>query len=62
MAAELEVTLEDDGALVVSGATPDAVGRAVAKAGLTLYEMRPLDRSLEDVFLELTTTREGSKL
>ncbi len=61
-AAELEVTLEDDGALVVSGATPDAVGRAVARAGLTLYEMRPLDRTLEDVFLELTTTREGSKL
>jgi ABC-2 type transport system ATP-binding protein len=60
-AAELEVSLEDDGALVVSGATPDAVGRAVAKAGLTLYEMRPLDRTLEDVFLELTTTREGSK-
>ena len=60
-AAELEVTLEDDGALVVSGATPDAVGRAVARAGLTLYEMRPLDRTLEDVFLELTTTREGSK-
>ena len=60
-AAELDVSLEDDGALVVSGATPDAVGRAVAKAGLTLYEMRPLDRTLEDVFLELTTTREGSK-
>ncbi len=60
-AAELDVTLDRDGALVVSGATPDAVGRAVARAGLTLYEMRPLDRTLEDVFLELTTTREGSK-
>jgi ABC-2 type transport system ATP-binding protein len=59
-AAALDVSLEDDGALVVSGATPDAVGRAVASAGLTLYEMRPLDRTLEDVFLELTTTREGS--
>ena len=59
-AAQLDVTLEPDGALVVSGATPDAVGRAVARAGLTLYEMRPLDRTLEDVFLELTTTREGS--
>jgi ABC-2 type transport system ATP-binding protein len=60
-AADLDVTLDRDGALVVSGATPDAVGRAVARAGLTLYEMRPLDRTLEDVFLELTTTREGSK-
>ena len=60
-AAALDVTLDRDGALVVSGATPDTVGRAVAQAGLTLYEMRPLDRTLEDVFLELTTTREGSK-
>ena len=60
-AAALDVTVDRDGALVVSGATPDVVGRAVAQAGLTLYEMRPLDRTLEDVFLELTTTREGSK-
>ena len=60
-AADLAVSVDGDGALVVSGATPDAVGRVVAQAGLTLYEMRPLDRTLEDVFLELTTTREGSK-
>ncbi|MDQ4134357.1 MAG: ABC transporter ATP-binding protein [Actinomycetota bacterium] len=60
-AAELDVTLDSDGALVVSGATPDAVGGAVAHAGLTVYEMRPLDRTLEDVFLELTTTRDGSQ-
>ena len=59
-AADLDVTLSRDGALVVSGATPDAVGRAVAGAGLTLYEVRPLDRTLEDVFLELTATRERS--
>jgi ABC-2 type transport system ATP-binding protein len=58
-AAALDVTLDRDGALVVSGATPDVVGRAVAQAGLTVYEMRPLDRTLEDVFLELTGTREG---
>ena len=60
-AAALDVALDRDSALVVSGATPDAVGRAVAQAGLTVYEMRPLDRTLEDVFLELTTTHEGSK-
>ena len=60
-AAELDVTVDRDGGLVVSGATPDVVGRAVARAGLTLYEMRPLDRTLEDVFLELTRTGEGSK-
>ncbi|HEX2191865.1 MAG TPA: ABC transporter ATP-binding protein [Acidimicrobiales bacterium] len=58
-AADLDVTVEGDGALLVAGATPDAVGRAVAQAGLTLYEMRPIDRSLEDVFLQLTGSREG---
>ncbi|HEX2272504.1 MAG TPA: ABC transporter ATP-binding protein [Acidimicrobiales bacterium] len=60
-AAALDVTVERDGALVVSGATPDAVGRAVARAGLTVYEMRPIDHSLEEVFLELTASREGSR-
>lgn len=60
-AADLDVTVEGDGALVVAGATPDAVGRAVARAGLALYEMRPLDHSLEDVFLELTASRDGSR-
>lgn len=60
-AADLAVAVERDGSLVVSGVTTDAVGRAVAEAGLTVYEMRPLDRTLEDVFLELTTTREGSR-
>ena len=60
-AADLDVTLDRDGALVVTGATADAVGRAVARAGLTLYEMRPLDRTLEDVFLELTGTRGRSE-
>jgi ABC-2 type transport system ATP-binding protein len=59
-AAGLHVEVDGDGALIVSGATPDAVGRAVAQAGLTLYEMRPIDRSLEDVFLELTTSTERS--
>ena len=58
-AADLDVTLDPDGALLVSGATPDQVGRAVARAGLTVYEMRPVDHSLEDVFFELTAPPEG---
>ena len=58
-AADLDVTVDGDGALVVTGGTPDVVGRAVAQAGLTVYEMRPLDHSLEDVFLELTASPEG---
>jgi ABC-2 type transport system ATP-binding protein len=44
----------DEGRLVVSGAAPDDIGRAIARAGLTVYEMRPIDRSLEEIFLELT--------
>ncbi len=60
-AAHLDVTRDRDGALVVSGTTPDAVGRAVAQAGLPLYEMRPIEHSLEDVFLELTTSPEGGE-
>ena len=60
-AADLRVTVEADGALIVSGATPDAVGRAIAQAGLTVYEMRPIDHTLEEVFLELTSDREGSQ-
>ena len=59
-AAGLRVSVEEDGALVVTGSTPDEVGRAVAEARLTLYEMRPLDRTLEDVFLQLTHSSRGS--
>lgn len=58
-APALQVSVGEDGALLVSGATPDTVGRAVASAGLTVYELRPVDRSL-DVFLELTGTTERS--
>ncbi|MFP5317975.1 MAG: ABC transporter ATP-binding protein [Acidimicrobiia bacterium] len=59
-AAGLRVATDADGALVVTGPTADAIGRAVADAHLTLYEMRPLDRTLEDVFLELTRAAERS--
>jgi ABC-2 type transport system ATP-binding protein len=59
-AAHLEVSRRD-GALIVSGGTPDAVGQAVARAGLTVYEMRPLGGGLEDVFLQLTATDERSR-
>ncbi|HEV8653062.1 MAG TPA: ATP-binding cassette domain-containing protein [Actinomycetes bacterium] len=42
--------------LLVAGASTEAVGRAVADAGIVVYEMR-LERSdLEAAFLELTTT------
>ena len=44
----------DDGALVVSGATPGDVGAVAAAGGHVLSELRPLQRGLEDVFFSLT--------
>jgi ABC-2 type transport system ATP-binding protein len=43
-----------DGGVEVRGATPEEVGRAVAEAGAVVYEMRPVERSLEDLFFSLT--------
>jgi ABC-2 type transport system ATP-binding protein len=50
-AAGLDATLDGD-ALVVTGATTDQVGNAVA--GLTLHELSASASSLEEIFLELT--------
>jgi ABC-2 type transport system ATP-binding protein len=50
-AAGLSATLDGD-ALVVTGATTDQVGDAVA--GLTLHELSASASSLEEIFLELT--------
>jgi ABC-2 type transport system ATP-binding protein len=50
-AAGLSATLDGD-ALVVTGATTDQVGDAVA--GLTLHELSGSASSLEEIFLELT--------
>jgi ABC-2 type transport system ATP-binding protein len=44
----------DDGALVVSGATPGDVGAVAAAGGHVLSDLRPLQRGLEDVFFSLT--------
>jgi len=52
------ITAEADGdGLLVSGASAEDVGRAVAQAGVVVYEMRPVEPSLEDVFFALTTER-----
>jgi ABC-2 type transport system ATP-binding protein len=45
----------DDGALVVTGATPPDVGAVAAAGGHVLTDLRPLQRGLEDVFFSLTT-------
>jgi ABC-2 type transport system ATP-binding protein len=44
----------DDGALLVPGAEPAAVGAVAAAAGIALTDLRPRSRALEDLFFQLT--------
>jgi ABC-2 type transport system ATP-binding protein len=61
-----ETTVDDDGAIVVTGMTSAQVGELVAKRSITVHELVPLRASLEDAFMELTRdavefqTREAS--
>ena len=48
------VTVDDDGAIVVTGMTSAQVGDLAAHRSLTVHELVPLRASLEDVFMELT--------
>ena len=43
-----------DGGLAVRDASPEEVGRAVAESGAVVYELRTVERSLEDLFFALT--------
>jgi ABC-2 type transport system ATP-binding protein len=54
------IAVNDNGPdrIVALGATPEAVGRAVAAAGVVVYEMSLAGGSLEDAFLRLTTPEE----
>jgi ABC-2 type transport system ATP-binding protein len=54
-AAGFHVKPGADGALVVAGAEPAAVGEVAATAGLALVDLRPQQRGLEDLFFQLTT-------
>ncbi len=45
--------------LVATGTTAEAVGRAVADAGVVVYEMRMEQPNLEEAFLALTSDSEG---
>jgi ABC-2 type transport system ATP-binding protein len=47
-----------DQELLVRDAGPQVVGRAVAEAGLVVYELAVVDRDLEAAFLELTEAEE----
>jgi ABC-2 type transport system ATP-binding protein len=53
-AAGIEFEREESGALLVSGAPPEAVGAAANEHHVALTELVAVGRSLEDVFLELT--------
>jgi ABC-2 type transport system ATP-binding protein len=53
-------TLDGPDQVVASGADTEVVGRAVAEAGLVVYEMSAQRPALEEVFLTLTTD-EGSR-
>jgi ABC-2 type transport system ATP-binding protein len=44
----------DDGALLVPGSPPEAIGRVAADQGVALSELVAVSRSLEEVFFELT--------
>ena len=54
------IPVDDNGPdrIVARGASPEAVGRAVAAAGVVVYEMSLVGASLEDAFLRLTTPEE----
>jgi ABC-2 type transport system ATP-binding protein len=52
--AGVQATVEEDGAVVVSGMTSAQVGELVARRSITVHELTPLRASLEDAFMELT--------
>ncbi|MGY1837353.1 ABC transporter ATP-binding protein [Blastococcus sp. SYSU DS0510] len=54
--AGFHVERADDGALVIPGAAPADVGAVAAEGGHVLVGLRPLERGLEDLFFQLTTT------
>jgi ABC-2 type transport system ATP-binding protein len=49
-----QATVDDDGAIVVTGMTTVEVGELAARRSLTLHGLAPVEASLEDAFMELT--------
>jgi ABC-2 type transport system ATP-binding protein len=48
------VTMHEDGSILASGMTSAQIGQLAADRALTVYELSPLQASLEDAFMELT--------
>jgi ABC-2 type transport system ATP-binding protein len=44
-----------DGSLLVTGAAPDQIGDAAHRADIALHELSPIQASLEEVFMDLTS-------
>jgi ABC-2 type transport system ATP-binding protein len=60
-AAGIDGTIDGPDRLTALDTTPEAVGRAVASAGVVVYEMRLAGDSLEEAFLRLTQTEEAHR-
>lgn len=52
--AGAQVNASDDGALLVTGIEPEDLSRLAGDQRVPLYELTPLETSLEDIFLQLT--------
>jgi ABC-2 type transport system ATP-binding protein len=50
-----QVSLDDEGALHVTGADAPTIGQAAADTGTVLHELTPQRASLEEAFIELTS-------
>ena len=57
-ASGVSVTVEDGGALSVTGSTPAEVGRQAFAAGVELHELRSQTSGLEEIYFQLTAGRE----
>jgi ABC-2 type transport system ATP-binding protein len=53
--AGVRPSVEDDGAIAVTGLPSSRIGEIAAEASLTLHELTPVRASLEDAFMELTS-------
>ncbi|PJJ72501.1 ABC-2 type transport system ATP-binding protein [Diaminobutyricimonas aerilata] len=50
----VQIAVAEDGALEATGATPEQIGDAAARAGIPLHELTTVAGSLEDAYLDLT--------
>ena len=55
MSSGARVSTTDDGALLVTGADAARVGDVALAAGVAIHELSPVQASLEQVFMELTS-------